>query len=120
MNNNLQNGLIARLKQHGCLLLAGMALAITGSNPALAVDDSYLNQLDTEAADSTTPNAATERTKIKQQKFEYILKAEKPSTYELYSKLSDNHKLEVVEDYAARKRLSRSSGLIAELYFKEK
>ncbi len=120
MNNNFWPDLGTTFKQCRYLLLAGMAFAVLGSNPAIAIDNSYLNQLDSEAADSATSSDSAERTKLKQQKFEQILKSERPSTFKLYSRLNDEHKIEVVEDYAQKKRLSRSGGLIAELYFQEK
>ncbi|VAW77972.1 hypothetical protein MNBD_GAMMA13-95 [hydrothermal vent metagenome] len=123
MDNNFQPGMSGCLSlRKRLLLLVTLSFAAFSSNMAAAMDSNYLNQLDSEASGTTAAELASsnERAKHHQERFETILKSERSSTYAIYSKLSDDNKTKVAEDFASKKRLSRASQLITELYFKEK
>jgi len=114
----------------------------------MAEDDAYLRELEAEAKElenlsdkqPDSGNKSTAKTKKSRtrsnkntskrsnsakaqaqlEKFEQLLQFERPSTYRFYSRLDLSEKKQVVKNYSKTKKISESSKLIFDLYFKRK
>jgi hypothetical protein len=94
------------------------------TSAVFAVDDDYLSELEEEASNLKSPgqNTAPENNKLKSQqdRFEHLLKFERPSTYHFYTKLSVGEKKKVITTFSKEKKLSVASKQIFDLYFEHK
>lgn len=113
-------GATACKARKGCHLLAGLVLFVAVCPVLVAAESDYMSQLDSEAAVSSDTEVSGAFTQKRREKFEYILKTERPSSFEIYNKLDSDDQEMVVGDYIQKKRLSRSSRLIVDFYFNEK
>ena len=95
--------------------------------PVSAVDDDYLNALESEADDTGSmtqnptnnpqnANSSAVKSSLKEN-FEKLLEFELPSTYKFYKKLAPDDQNKVVKLYDKEKKMSAASKLIFDLYF---
>jgi len=103
----------------------------------MASDDAYLRELEAEAKKTESLNSKQSKThppatkKLSQnkhptkkqaglEKFEQLLKFERPSTYRFYKRLKQDEKLQVRNKYNKHKDIRETSKLIFHLYFRHK
>ena len=114
------------------LSLPTALVAMTMPQQALSQeDDAYLQELDAEAkrsanvtknkpqsknSGSSTPSSKSEQNQI--ENFEKLLRFERPSTHRFFTRLTQDEKLQVIKDYDTHKKLTHSSKVIFDLYFK--
>lgn len=106
-------------------------------SPVLAKDDAYLQELEAEAHNLATDNTAVQKpadnaqvkdkpapapapeaaANLRKAEFETALKAELPNTYTIYTRLTAEQKLMVVETYFANDRkIGASSRQVFDFY----
>jgi hypothetical protein len=99
--------------------LLGLLAMVCGS-AAMAVDNDYLDALESEATVTSVDSAnAPAKSENELRKLEQELQSSYPSTYELYRGLSDADHSLVLAAYRKRHRLSSARSKIIELYVKK-